>query len=225
MILQANAAVVVVPPGNSFPPTDGIQISGISVAQAVVGEPVQVVFTVSDVLFNGLETCRTLGGAVVAANGIIVAKFATVQVCVGLFSPIQNGGSAFQNMSTVGTLPELYSGGAVSGSTVTAYVGDNSLFAAYAVGDVYSPPLNVLQASITATGTAPSFPGSGGTTPPPSGTGTGTGTGSGTGTNQTTTPAAPGFWNGLSTTEKVALVGGGIVLVGGGYLLLAGPRY
>ena len=222
---------------------DALQLSGLAVGEAVVGQPVQVIFTATNVgsgTFAGLEggsvenACDTITGLITTAGGIVVAKLSSQQICVGPF------GSAiplFQyravSLQSVGVLPAQYAGTDLSGAPINAYVGSHTQFDAYQVGDQFAPDLStMLQASITVTGQAPPFPGSGGGTPPASGggetppsSGGGSGggsTGGGGGTNPPTVGSNPPATSpGLSTTEKAVLVGAGLLVVVGGAWVLS----
>jgi hypothetical protein len=218
---------------------DALQLSGLTVAQAVVGQPVQVVFTATNIgsgTFAGLEGgaiengCDTISGLITTADSsVVVAKLNSKQICVGPYgSAIPLYGYEAVSLQSVGTLPVEYAGEQIGGATLLAYVGSHTNFDAYQVGDVFAPNLDVmLQASVVATPQATPFPGSGGMggagggTPPPSGGGGGTPPPSGGGAGGGGTPPPPGqtytppVSPGLTQTEKYVLAGAGLLAVAG----------
>lgn len=221
---------------------DALQLSGLTVAQAVVGQPVQVVFTATNVgsgTLAGLEGgaiengCDTISGLITTADSsVVVAKLNSKQICVGPYgSAIPLYGYEAVSLQSVGTLPAEYAGEQIGGATLLAYVGSHTNFDAYQVGDVFAPNLDVmLQASVVATPQAAPFPGSSGTgggtggggTPPSGGGGETPPPGGGGGTGGGGTPLPGGVpttsstpLGGLTQTEKYVLAGAGLLAVAG----------
>ncbi len=205
---------------------DALQLSGLTVALATVGQAVQVVFTATNAgsgTFLGLaggaveNACDGITGLVATRAGIVVAKLTTVQVCVGPYgSALPTGEYKAVALRSVGALPAQYAGSSLGGASVNAYVGPASEMQAYNVGDTFTPDLQtMLSATVMVTGTAPPFPGGGDNPPPPPG-----GTPPG-GTPPGGTPPPPGTigqtptTGGLTSTEKAIAVVAGVVVLGG----------
>lgn len=207
------------------------QLSGLSISPASVGVPLQGQMTLTnktaglDATLDLFDYSFQVGGVATDPNGIVIALFAPQTIQLGPYPPAV-APSDFEPLyvQTQAPLPA-----SAAGQTLTVYAGDIGQFGNVSVGSPYYGGGQVLSATVTVSGapsstgsgSGQSYPGSGGSTQPPSGTGTSTGT---TTPTNTTTTAAPSFWSSLSTTEKVAIVGGGLVLAGGAYVLLVGPR-
>jgi hypothetical protein len=193
---------------------DALQLSGLSVAMAQVGSPVQVIFTATEVgsgIFGGvLGGTDTLTGLVVNANGIVIAKLSSYPITIGPTGQLGLGGYQAVSLSSLGALNS-----AAAGQTLTAYVGSHISFDAYAIGDFFSPNLNVmLMADVNVPGTPPPTNPPPITPPPGSGTGSGTGSGSGSGNK-------PPGQNQAAPPNYSLIIGGGV----GAVALIAGVWY
>lgn len=181
------------------PNQTSLVMSGLSVAQAYAGAPVQAAFTVSHHRpLTGIELFPakdTFSGVIANQNGQVVL-FLSSQ-----FVSLRYGQYTALRLLSVGDLPAQY-----AGQVMTCYVGPQNQFAGMTIGQSIYSTSGMLTRSfqVSASQAPPTYT---------SGASGSSGT-SGSGTSPITN-AGTGPSNGLPPVSTIAIVGGGVLLLGG----------